>query len=247
MTRERGADQPPVGVPWGAADVLLVVALVLVALVLTLQAAAGLAMLLDVGTRGELLTGLGVTIAAELLAALLILSYLTARYKLPIRQALAQLGFRDLQPAELLWPFAFVVLAYLIIGVYVLVVTALGVDVLEPEQQVPGDVFDYPSTTVLAGVAIVLVAPVAEELFFRGFVFAGLIRTLGVPGAAVAAGLLFGLAHFQPGLFVPFSLVGVLFGYIYHWTRSLWVTVASHLLFNAIGFAGMLAGVVLLS
>jgi ABC-type glycerol-3-phosphate transport system permease component len=54
----------------------------------------------------------------------------------------------------------------------------------------------YEGAAILvAGVLIVLGAPIAEELFFRGFVFAGLRRDLPLWPAAVIAGGVFGLLH----------------------------------------------------
>ena len=64
--------------------------------------------------------------------------------------------------------------------------------------------------------------PVAEETFFRGFLYGGLRGSWGpVRGGAVSAGL-FGLAHPDLFLIVPVTLLGALLVWLYAWTGSLW-------------------------
>lgn len=85
-----------------------------------------------------------------------------------------------------------------------------------------------------------IMAPLGEEIFFRGFVFAGLLRPLGLRAAMVLSGLLFGAFHVTGldtlGLVVPFGVVGMLFAWVYYRTGSLWPTIATHLLFNLVSF-----------
>jgi membrane protease YdiL (CAAX protease family) len=110
---------------------------------------------------------------------------------------------------------------------------------LQPDQQIPEGTFDSALTVSAGFVAVVLVAPLAEELFFRGFVFGGLVDRLGVPGAAAASGLLFSLVHGQMGLILPFALIGVLLAYLYYRSGSLWPAVLAHLVYNGLAFAAL--------
>ena len=48
---------------------------------------------------------------------------------------------------------------------------------------------------IVVAVLICVVAPIAEELFFRGFLFSVLRRWLGVAGGAVLTGVIFGVIH----------------------------------------------------
>lgn len=84
----------------------------------------------------------------------------------------------------------------------------------------------------LAFLAVAIVAPVVEELLFRGVVAESLRRR----GAAVAIGVsavLFGLAHLQWSAvgITYFTTCGVVLGTLY-WRRGLWASIAAHAAFN---------------
>lgn len=93
-----------------------------------------------------------------------------------------------------------------------------------------------------SGVAIVLLAPIAEETFFRGFLYKGLRRRFSTWPAAVISGFFFGLIHANGGLrfflIVPsLWLLGVVLAIVYERRQSLLASVAMHATFNLIGFA----------
>jgi len=85
------------------------------------------------------------------------------------------------------------------------------------------------------------VAPIAEETFFRGFLFPALIGKLRVWGAALASGLLFGAIHITSpgtaGLIIPLGAIGVVLALVYYKTGSLWATITTHFLINLTSFA----------
>jgi len=80
----------------------------------------------------------------------------------------------------------------------------------------------------------VLVAPVAEEVFFRGIVQTLLLNVLRRRWAALAlASLVFAAVHFpQPQAIPALAVLGVLLGYAYERTGSLLPAIAVHSLFN---------------
>ena len=53
---------------------------------------------------------------------------------------------------------------------------------------------------LVVGVLACFGAPIVEELFFRGLVQTVLMRNLGTTPAIIVQAVLFGLAHFQPGM-----------------------------------------------
>jgi len=80
----------------------------------------------------------------------------------------------------------------------------------------------------LTFVAVVLAAPAGEETMFRGLVQPSLARALRPAWAIVITGALFSLIHFDPiGFFARMEL-GIVFGLLVLWTRSLWVSMAAH-------------------
>jgi hypothetical protein len=99
------------------------------------------------------------------------------------------------------------------------------------------------SAYALAGYGI-LVAPVIEELFFRGFLFPVLARRSGVPAAVLLTSLAFMLIHASQlaGAWVPLLilfLVGMAFTLARAWSGSVAVPYLMHLAYNATLFAGL--------
>ena len=90
---------------------------------------------------------------------------------------------------------------------------------------------------LLTVVLVVLVGPAAEEVFFRGFCFAGLVGRWGFWGAAAASSALFGLAHLDPALMGPAFVSGFVFAWAYRRTGSLWPVVLAHIARNGVALA----------
>jgi CAAX protease family protein len=103
---------------------------------------------------------------------------------------------------------------------------------------------------IAAGIVIIGVAPIAEEFFFRGFMYRSLRGSLPVLLAALVDGVIFGLIHYQAcdqgatscsaadGLLLvpPLAMLGFVFCIVYERTGSLFTTIALHALNNAIAF-----------
>ena len=126
---------------------------------------------------------------------------------------------------------------YILVAVYTQAIDLFGFDFLKPDQQVP-DAF-YTSNVALAilGVAIVISAPITEEIFFRGFLFGGTRPIIGVAGAALVTGFIFSLAHYNLGLILPFTAVGAILALSYQRSGTLFVPIGAHFLFNLVSFA----------
>ena len=88
---------------------------------------------------------------------------------------------------------------------------------------------------ILVAVATVLVAPVAEEVIFRGLVISRLSRV--VPGwlAVLLSALLFGVCHGQIVWMAYAFVLGTIFGFFTLRAKSVWPSLCAHILFNGIG------------
>ena len=103
----------------------------------------------------------------------------------------------------------------------------------------PQDIVEQFPRSVAGGilffVVAVLLAPLFEELFFRGFLYKGLLHSLGWWPAALGSAAIFSLAHLQMTVFVPIFALGLGLAWVYERTGSLWTSITMHAVFN--GFA----------
>ncbi|WP_082343775.1 CPBP family intramembrane glutamic endopeptidase [Sulfobacillus thermosulfidooxidans] len=81
-------------------------------------------------------------------------------------------------------------------------------------------------------VAIVIMAPVAEEILFRGILFGTLQPAWGLGWATVVAGFLFGVAHMNLTLLIPLALAGMILNLVYWKTGSLIPSTIAHATLN---------------
>jgi len=78
-------------------------------------------------------------------------------------------------------------------------------------------------------------APVAEELFFRGFFYTALRQRLGIPAAVTISSLVFAAGHIDAlGVVAASFIIGIALALAYEYTRSLWVAMAIHALNNTL-------------
>ena len=90
-------------------------------------------------------------------------------------------------------------------------------------------------TGLLITIATVVVAPIVEEVTFRGLIQTRLNRIF--PGwlAVLLSSLLFGICHAHPVWIAYAFVLGVIFGFMDLRARSIWPSLAAHVIFNGIG------------
>src|SRR5918997_5483936 len=96
---------------------------------------------------------------------------------------------------------------------------------------------DSDLALVTACFLVCVIAPIAEEVFFRAFCFTALRRALGMLPAAVLTGIIFGAIHLggtDIEFIVPLMVFGCFLCLLYVWTDSLLPCIALHALNNAL-------------
>jgi membrane protease YdiL (CAAX protease family) len=83
----------------------------------------------------------------------------------------------------------------------------------------------------------IVIAPLVEEIFFRGFLYTGLREKVGWISAALISSALFAVVHFQPISMPPIFLLGLVFAYLYERTKSIWPAVIMHFATNTLSLA----------
>lgn len=216
---------------------MIAIGLVLLAILIVSVGVAALVAAGVITERGELFDEpvLLVTIAFEASLGLIVVG-LARRRGLSARD----LGF--VYPRHW-WPLWVAVLGafgiVILYGLALILAEAVGFEVSAlQEGNIPSSTGDRSlSVYLLAALAIVVVAPINEELFFRGLAFRALFGSWGVEAGIIGSALMFALFHFDLNVIVPFTAIGALFAYSFRESRSLWTPIAAHTIFNGVNLA----------
>jgi membrane protease YdiL (CAAX protease family) len=151
-------------------------------------------------------------------------------------------GFRNVPAPVAIGAILAAALAY-----YVLTAVYASLVHLHGSDKLPSELGAGKSTAALAaaGVFVCVIAPIAEEFFFRGFLFGALRRIrlvlagrdLGTWLAAVITGILFGLAHTGSAssqYLLPLGFLGFVLCILRWKTRSLYPCIALHSINNSL-------------
>jgi hypothetical protein len=182
-----------------------------------------------VGGDLSLFTTVALQVCAGL-AFILVPVLLALRYGGGFRKAMRRLGFVSFKPGEAAKWIGIGIAAYF--GFSIVYALVIG----PPEQEdIAGD-FGPIGIQILL---IVFLAPLSEEICFRGMLFAGLRKRLPMWAAAFATGAVFGLLHYSTGISaVPALIVlGAIFAVVYEKTRSIWPPIIMHVANNAFALA----------
>lgn len=93
-----------------------------------------------------------------------------------------------------------------------------------------------------SAVMLILFAPFFEELLCRGVILESLRSRYGSVVALFGSSLFFGVLHMQPLPAVNAFLIGLILGFIYLITQSLWASILIHAVNNASAYVLMIAG-----
>lgn len=91
----------------------------------------------------------------------------------------------------------------------------------------------------LANIVVIALLPaIGEELVFRGILQTQLMRRIQNPHVAIwLTGAVFSAIHFQFEGFLPRMLLGVALGYLFYWTKNLWIPIIAHFINNGVQVA----------
>jgi membrane protease YdiL (CAAX protease family) len=107
------------------------------------------------------------------------------------------------------------------------------IEVQEELRKLFAAIPDTLPNQILLFAAVAVIAPLIEELLFRGLLQKSLSHRLPVWAAIGISALIFGAMHMDFYAMPPLVMMGVIFGVIYHVTGSLRVTILLHMVNNA--------------
>lgn len=133
-------------------------------------------------------------------------------------------------------PLGFVAYALGITGVLYVVTTLLPGFPLDQEQDVGfqsmGTQFEY----LIGFIALVVLAPIAEEVLFRGYLYGRLLANVPRLPAILVVSALFGAVHGQWNVIIDTFVLSVVMCLLRDLTGNIWAGILLHMIKNAVAF-----------
>jgi membrane protease YdiL (CAAX protease family) len=193
--------------------------------------------LLLAGVIGENLTlpvDMGLVIIFGEAVLLVPVWYLTVhKYGVPW----SELGLRKFHPAAVGIGCGLMLLSVLFNLVYASILAIFDLQI-QPDIDRLFEQTAYPFALLFGGAVI---APFVEEVFFRGFVFTGLMKKWPWAGAAFVSSVLFAIAHIVPTSLLPIFILGWIFAFLYKSSGSIWPAILMHMLTNTLALSAAYA------
>lgn len=133
----------------------------------------------------------------------------------------------------------------LVIGAGAIILLGSAIDpVVERRIEEVEEIGTAPWQIGLTVLAVVVLAPVGEELLFRGLLLRALVRRIRFWPAALLSALLFAAAHADAYLLWPRAIAlagtGVVLAWLYRW-RGYWASVTAHATVNIVAATALVA------
>ncbi len=129
-----------------------------------------------------------------------------------------------------------IVLSWIIISALLVILTSLlpNLPGFQPQES-HLDIFGN-SLVQKIGFAIlaIVIAPLFEEIIFRGILFPWMLQWLSPLLAIIFNGMLFGLLHLEFQSFIPLALIGTILAFLRYKTKSLYPTIGFHVINNTL-------------
>lgn len=139
-------------------------------------------------------------------------------------------------------PLAFIAYGFAVTAILYIITSLFPAFPAEEAQDVGFRAISRQHEYMLAFVTLVILAPIAEEVIFRGYLYGKLRKRVPIYAAALVTSLLFALAHGQWNLAVDTFVLGLFLIGLREITGSIWAGILLHMIKNAIAFYLVFAG-----
>jgi len=216
-------ETPNYTVPWSITDTWTgVILLVVLSLIMVT------AVLLGIGKQAAQGAGIVFLEFVYLLPVVLIFTW----RRIPWRY----LGFGKFSLQTLALGCGTLVIAYVFILLHNSILSALKIDTQGDQIS---EIFSKLDSPIWLFLASVVIAPLVEEIFFRGFLFQGFRQKYGWVAAIFLSSFFFAAAHLDPVAFIPTFILGCVLAYVFHRSNSLWPGIIFHFLINGSALAAL--------
>jgi membrane protease YdiL (CAAX protease family) len=186
---------------------------------------------LDVATGSITKVTFWVLNVANIVSIALIVAVVLGFYK----EGVSALGFTMKRlPKALLYGVAGFVVAFILAGIVGYPIQQqFGVD---PTQEALSQAAAVPGFLPLVFLSGVIIAPIAEEIVFRGYLYKAFRDRFKPSYAIVLSAALFSAIHLELLAAAPLFVIGVVLAYVYEKTGNLMAPITLHVLNNAVAF-----------
>lgn len=211
-------------VPWKISDVLFTYAFIFALSVF----AIGVLLLTNIDTENAVFPALlQIVISASTMSVIYFI--VTKKYKIPFNEAFG-ISYKDTP-------------RYFIMGIIVSLVLVISTTLVsvalsgfsQGEKENPYVSMPAEKLRIISLLAV-FIAPVVEEIFFRGFMQPALVKNLGMFGGILLTALIFGLSHSQylgySTALVAVTVIGLILGVVRQRTGSVMPGIFAHLMNN---------------
>ena len=145
------------------------------------------------------------------------------------------LGFHKIKVSTV---FLTLILAVLSVPVYVFANTFSQLFVPNAMAQASSEL-TAESTLGVSMLIVTMIAPIVEEICFRGFFSRQFKGLIGIGFAAVVSAVMFGIFHMNINQFCYAFVLGVIFALADYAANSIWPSIIMHMLINSFGMIVM--------
>lgn len=217
--------------PWTSRDLTKILGITIGGIIIAL----GILNTLNHTTENTATSFLGSFILQWLLILTPLFIYTKNKYKL----STSIFGLKKVAPGrvikEILRAYALFISINFIIALFIIY---SGVQI--PGYQVQENIaqnFSETSAALTIGIIVIMIlAPIIEEIFFRGFILRTLVNRIGVHIGSIFTALIFASLHFPWQSFIPIFILGMIMNSMAIRTKSIIPSISFHIVNNIIAF-----------
>ncbi len=204
-------------VPWSVGDTWLGV-------VLLVLLSVGMLVAVFIGINAQFMQNIGVLFLEMIYILPIVLIFLWRRIHWKY------LGFGRFTTDVMRTGCGLLIGGYAIIYLHNMLLDFFGFSV---QSEQISEIFDQLESPIWFFITGAVIAPIVEEIFFRGFLFQGFRQKYGWMPAIFLSSAIFGAAHLDPVSLIPTFVLGCVLAYVYHRSNSVWPGILFHAAINS--------------
>ena len=130
---------------------------------------------------------------------------------------------------------------YAIAILIIVAIIYLGIEI--PGAEIKKNILEYFGNTkkdiAIAGVMIIIIGPIIEEVIFRGFLYRGLANIIGKWWGSIISAGIFAVLHIETEAILPVFTLALIMNHIVSKTKSIKTSIVFHIIQNAMAFSGL--------